>query len=106
MSRTERTTSRRHPALVLLPDTAAAGFVDLRDDPVTAATFAPPSAPAGVVRRPRLEARLDEGARGPLTLMSAPAGTGKTVLVATWAARRAASDPVVWLSLPQPTTGA
>src|SRR5262245_12595846 len=35
-----------------------------------------------VVVRPRLNERLDQGLAGPLTLISAPAGFGKTTLVA------------------------
>ena len=37
------------------------------------------------VPRPRLHGLLEQGARGPLTLLSAPAGWGKTVAVADWA---------------------
>jgi LuxR family maltose regulon positive regulatory protein len=41
--------------------------------------------------------RLDAGKRGKLTLVSAPAGFGKTTLVSEWASQGAA--PVSWLSL-------
>lgn len=58
--------------------------------------YAPPP-PTGVVPRTRLLHRLDEGARKRLTLLSAPAGFGKTTLVAAWAAE--AELPVAWLSL-------
>ena len=34
--------------------------------------------------RPRLFALLDRGALGPVTLMSAPAGSGKTMLLSSW----------------------
>ncbi len=37
-----------------------------------------------VVQRERLYERLDEGRKGKLTLISAPAGYGKTTLVASW----------------------
>ena len=36
--------------------------------------------------RPRLQARITEGLRGPLTLITAPAGFGKTTLVASYIA--------------------
>ena len=50
-----------------------------------------------LVPRPRLAERLDEGlARGPM-LVCAPAGYGKTVLLADWARR--GRQPVAWLSL-------
>jgi LuxR family transcriptional regulator, maltose regulon positive regulatory protein len=52
---------------------------------------------AHLVRRPQLAARLTQGVLGPLTLVSAPAGFGKTTLLAQWLAE---SDmPVAWLSL-------
>lgn len=35
--------------------------------------------------RPRLLRRLDEGSAGPVTLVAAPAGWGKTTLLASWA---------------------
>ncbi len=50
-----------------------------------------------LVPRPRLFERLDAGTRGKLTLVSAPAGFGKTTLVSEWASRCAI--PVTWLSL-------
>jgi LuxR family maltose regulon positive regulatory protein len=56
----------------------------------------PPTRPE-FVRRSRLTARINEGIKGPLTLLSAPAGFGKTQLLAEWAAERA--DPVAWLTL-------
>ena len=37
------------------------------------------------VARPRLLGLLDEGTRGPLTLLAAPAGYGKTLLLTSWA---------------------
>jgi LuxR family maltose regulon positive regulatory protein len=50
-----------------------------------------------LVPRPRLTARLDAGLRGKLTLVSAPAGYGKTTLVSDWIAR--SQVPAAWLSL-------
>ena len=53
-----------------------------------------------VVARPRLSARLGRGAESKLTLISAPAGFGKTTLLTEWLA--ASPDRVVaWLSLDQ-----
>ena len=51
----------------------------------------------GQVLRPRLTARLDEGLARGLILAAAPAGYGKTVLLADWA--RCGEHPVAWLSL-------
>ena len=52
---------------------------------------------AELVPRPRLMERLNEGLAGKLTLISAPAGFGKTTLLAHWA--RGCRLPVPWLSL-------
>jgi LuxR family transcriptional regulator, maltose regulon positive regulatory protein len=51
----------------------------------------------GFVPRPRLAQRLDEGADRGLVLVCAPAGSGKTVLLADWA--RSGRRPAAWLSL-------
>ncbi len=49
--------------------------------------FIPPPRPSAVAR-PHLIARLDEGVHRKLTLVAAPAGFGKTTLVASWIAER------------------
>jgi LuxR family transcriptional regulator, maltose regulon positive regulatory protein len=51
----------------------------------------------GFLARPRLLARLTQGAARELTLVCAPAGFGKTALLADWARRSQTS--VAWLSL-------
>ena len=52
-----------------------------------------------IVLRPRLIERLNEGffVSRKLTLMSAPAGFGKTTLVSEWVA--GCERPIAWLSL-------
>jgi LuxR family transcriptional regulator, maltose regulon positive regulatory protein len=50
------------------------------------------------VRRSRLFASLDEGVNGPLTLISAAAGAGKTSLLASWLDERP-QGRVAWLTL-------
>jgi LuxR family transcriptional regulator, maltose regulon positive regulatory protein len=53
-----------------------------------------------LVARPKLAARLDRGALARLTLISAPAGFGKTSLVAHWLSSRTAHDrTVAWIAL-------
>ena len=59
-------------------------------------TAVPPTRP-GFVRRPRLTARINEGVKGPLTLLSAPAGFGKTQLLVEWAAEK--NTPIAWFTL-------
>jgi LuxR family maltose regulon positive regulatory protein len=58
--------------------------------------YLPPPRP-DAVPRPGLIARLDEGLHRPLTLIAAPAGFGKTTLVAAWVA--GCGRPAAWLSL-------
>src|SRR5438552_15701756 len=55
-----------------------------------------------LVARSRLSERLSRGAESALTLVSAPAGFGKTTLLAEWLAVVAADGrSVAWLSLDQ-----
>jgi LuxR family maltose regulon positive regulatory protein len=66
------------------------------------AKFSRPRPPAAYVPRPRLIRMLDSGvAQHPVTLVSAGAGWGKTVLVASWAAGAPAGGAVAWLNLDQ-----
>jgi LuxR family transcriptional regulator, maltose regulon positive regulatory protein len=59
--------------------------------------YVPPPQPKAVLR-PRLIERLNEGAlHRKLTLVSAPAGFGKTTLLGEWVA--GLSRPAAWLSL-------
>jgi LuxR family maltose regulon positive regulatory protein len=62
-----------------------------------------PRSPRALVPRPRLRQRMDRGATSRLMLVSAPAGFGKTTLLAEWlaAGRAAPTDErsTAWLSL-------
>lgn len=58
-----------------------------------------PAKPASRVIRSRLVERMNEIPQKPLTLISAPAGFGKTTLLAEWIAQT--SLPVAWLSVDQ-----
>jgi LuxR family maltose regulon positive regulatory protein len=58
--------------------------------------FIPPLRP-NVVLRPRLIEQLNEGLHRKMTLISAPAGFGKTTLVSAWVA--GIERPTAWLSL-------
>ena len=55
-----------------------------------------------LVARPRLNGRMSHGSQARLTLISAPAGFGKTTLLTAWLAAGAAENrTVAWLSLDQ-----
>jgi len=56
-----------------------------------------PRLPSDVIPRPRLLERISAGLGDSLTLLCAPAGYGKTTLLAQWLAT--VSRPVAWLSL-------
>jgi len=60
--------------------------------------FVPPVRPT-FISRSRLLERLAHGLAGPLTLISAPAGYGKTTLFSEWRTGPGASIPLAWLSL-------
>src|SRR3954470_17128550 len=71
----------------------AGGAVPLR--------FVVPLPPKHHIARPRLMTRLDQATQLPLTLVSAPAGSGKTTVVAAWGAARVArgvAEPVGWMT--------
>lgn len=59
----------------------------------------PPPAPARLVKRPFLIAQMNAGLDGKLNLISAPAGYGKTTLVAEWLKQLPAEYLSGWLSL-------
>jgi LuxR family maltose regulon positive regulatory protein len=60
--------------------------------------FAPPAAPAYAVDRAALRRQLDKGLTSALTLVVAPAGAGKTVLLAQWANTHPELD-FVWVEV-------
>jgi LuxR family maltose regulon positive regulatory protein len=81
-------TARRRSGTTRTPRTASSGQSRL------------PDVPADVVARRRLSDRIERGTRGPLTLVSAPAGYGKTLAVALWAGqRRRDAAPLAVLTL-------
>src|SRR5215217_5227555 len=65
--------------------------------PVLATKLYIPPPRQNVVHRSRLTERLNEGLHRKLTLISAPAGFGKTTLVSEWVA--GCTRPTAWLSL-------
>jgi LuxR family maltose regulon positive regulatory protein len=65
--------------------------------PILATKLYIPRLRPNMVSRPRLLERLNEGLHRNLTLISAPAGFGKTTLVSEWLA--SSPRPAAWLSL-------
>ena len=68
---------------------------------LTTKLYIPPVRPE-LVSRPRLIERLNAGLQRKLTLVSAPAGFGKTTLLSEWigeSANQRCGRPVAWLSL-------
>jgi hypothetical protein len=74
-----------------------AGAAGSRQDALLATKLHVPRRRPGFVPRPRLAGQLEEGLARGLVLVCAPAGSGKTVLLADWAQR--GGRPVAWLSL-------
>src|ERR1700704_5619548 len=65
-----------------------------------ATKFYIPTTSGALISRPRLHALLDKGLKHPFTLVSAPAGFGKTTLLATWAQSLPANQIFpCWVSL-------
>ena len=81
-----------------VPSAAAfAGVADSGPDALLATKLHVPRPRPGFVPRPRLVEALGEGLAGRLILVCAPAGSGKTALLADWAL--SGRRPVAWLSL-------
>jgi ATP/maltotriose-dependent transcriptional regulator MalT len=69
-------------------------------DQYLATKFFVPVSPHTLIARPRLFSLLDKGRRRPLTLISAPAGFGKTTFLSAWAKAQPPGNPLVaWVSL-------
>jgi len=65
-------------------------------DPIVETKLLRPRPRTGIVDRPRLVRALARGAEAPVTLLSAPAGFGKTTLLASWLAGQ--RRPIAWVS--------
>ncbi len=79
------------------PATTPAAAATAAPDALLATKLHIPRTRPGFVARPRLVDRLAQAQGGELTLVCAPAGFGKTALLADWA--RHDPRPVAWLSL-------
>ena len=79
------------------PATTPAAAATAERDALLATKLHLPRTRPGFVARPRLADRLAPAQGGEVTLACAPAGFGKTALLADWARRD--PRPVAWLSL-------
>jgi LuxR family maltose regulon positive regulatory protein len=71
-----------------------------RGTALLATKLAPPEPAHATVIRPRLLEQVSRHVqRFPLTLLSGPAGSGKTVLASSWRQRQAGGAPIGWLTL-------
>jgi LuxR family transcriptional regulator, maltose regulon positive regulatory protein len=68
-------------------------------DPLLSTKLSVPSARPSLVPRVRLIEKLEEGLARRLTLVSAPAGFGKSTLLGAWVAELSGGRLVAWLSL-------
>ncbi|WP_433919190.1 LuxR C-terminal-related transcriptional regulator [Streptomyces canus] len=80
-----------------VPIVPAVPYADPQGDPFLRTRFALPARPATFLRRQRLVRHLDQALLTPLTLVNGPAGAGKTLLAADWAA--GLRQPVAWLTV-------
>jgi LuxR family transcriptional regulator, maltose regulon positive regulatory protein len=58
-----------------------------------------PTLPGRVIQRGRLFSMLDMGIERTVTLVTAPAGSGKTMLLSSWLSARPSAAQVAWMSL-------
>jgi LuxR family maltose regulon positive regulatory protein len=79
------------------PAVASAGVAESERDVLLATKLHVPGARPGFVARPRLAGALGEGMARGMVLVCAPAGFGKTALLADWV--RSGDHRVAWLSL-------
>jgi LuxR family maltose regulon positive regulatory protein len=87
-------------SITRLPATTGTGIHSGSIEPVLRSTFVPGQLPNRPVVRARLLDRVTRSVQEkPLTLLSAPAGSGKTVCTAAWVASHAVPWPMAWLNV-------
>jgi LuxR family maltose regulon positive regulatory protein len=79
--------------------TAGEALSDQLVDSIFEAKLRPPAPRSEWVMRVRLLEELERAARRAVTLIAAPAGYGKTTVVAQWLASESAPANVAWISL-------
>jgi LuxR family maltose regulon positive regulatory protein len=69
------------------------------DLPLVETKLAIPWTPATLVARRRLTAKLDRDSDAQMTLVTGPAGAGKSALLASWVRGRGPADAAAWVTL-------
>src|ERR1700684_2087161 len=75
----------------------SAGQGNDAENPVLISKLTAPGRPGWAIARPRIDHLLEEGTRGPLTVVTGPPGAGKSMSIALWAV--AHQDPAAWITL-------
>ena len=81
------------------PSSTPSGTGPRRHRPESPDRYGVPRLTAQHASRPRLTAMLARAPETPLVLLSAPAGTGKTSLVAEWLRGSVEHEPVAWVTV-------
>jgi LuxR family maltose regulon positive regulatory protein len=81
-----------------MPNKSAHSQIELEPELLATKIHVPPPRPHAVPR-PHLIARLHDGLTRPVTLISAPAGFGKTTLLSSWLNQVPASTRAAWITL-------
>ncbi|HEX3955430.1 MAG TPA: LuxR C-terminal-related transcriptional regulator [Trebonia sp.] len=71
------------------------------DDIILASKITSPGLPGWMVSRSRLDARIQAGTQGPLTMLIGPPGAGKTMAIASWMAASTEAFSIAWVNLDQ-----
>ncbi len=75
------------------------GRADGPEDPVLISKITVPSLPSWAVSRPDIENLIAAGARGPLTTVTGPPGSGKTMAIALWSIVNSDPGILVWITI-------
>jgi len=96
----DRPLDRKTEISLLQAEEAVTNTSMLFQKQLLATKFYVPIASGPLISRPRLTTLLNESLKHPFTLVSAPAGFGKTTLLSTWGHSLPANDlQLAWLSL-------
>jgi LuxR family transcriptional regulator, maltose regulon positive regulatory protein len=84
----------------IIAQNTTAQFVGVRMEfPLLSTKLFSPRLQPRLVARQRLAERMNSALTAPLTLISAPAGFGKTTMLAQWTPALNQAVPVAWVSL-------